>query len=332
MSIPPFTVPLPADSTEWNARKVQIRSILYQLLGDLPPLFTPKPRITAIESRDGYRLEKCAFPNALGDTVYGYILVPDQPNGGAVLYCHYHGGKYELGKNEVFEEPLFGGWAGRTARGVALAQAGYVVLAIDAYAFGERQRQGPSGEREAGRETEHSLFKRFLWEGRTLWGMMVYDDWLALNYLMTRPEVDPARIAITGASLGGSRSTWLGALDERIKVVAPVVQYARYQNLLATGGISHHSFYYYVPGALKSGLDMEALAAVVAPRPQIALVGGNDPLSPPEGITIINDFTRAVYRLYGAEDRFAPHVYDGLAHEYTAAMFDTLLAFLRRHL
>ena len=291
---------IPADRFSWEARRAQIRAKLYAALGDLPPLFTPQPTITSSEQRDGYRLERLQFANSLGDPVYGICLVPDQLSGAAVFYCHYHGGKYDLGKDELFDEPLFGEWAGLTPRGVALVQAGYVVLAVDAYAFGERQHQGPAGEREAGRETEFSLAKRFLWEGTSLWSMIVHDDLLALNYLLSRPDVDPARVAVTGASMGGSRSTWIAALDDRVKVVAPVIQYTRYQNLLAAGGLSGHSFYYYVPGALKLGFDMEAMVALVAPRPQIVLVGDSDPLSPADGIIEINTFAHSIYRLYGA--------------------------------
>ncbi|MBZ0300095.1 MAG: alpha/beta hydrolase family protein, partial [Anaerolineae bacterium] len=154
MVLTPFILPVPADATEWDARKVQLRSQLYHLLGDLPPLFTPNPDIVETERRRGYRLEKFEFANGLDDRVSGYVLVPDQHNGAAVLYCHYHGGRYELGKDELFAEPLWEEWANETPRGVALAQAGYVVLAIDSYAFGDRQHQGPAGTRESGRETE----------------------------------------------------------------------------------------------------------------------------------------------------------------------------------
>ena len=95
------------------------------------------------------------------------------------------------------------------APGLALAEAGFIVMAIDAYGFGQREHQGPAGERE--REsgaTELSLFKHFLWQGKTLWGMMVHDDLSALAYLKSRAEVDADRISATaGMSLGGSRST-----------------------------------------------------------------------------------------------------------------------------
>jgi len=332
MILKPFALPLPADLITWEARRVHLRSTLYHLLGDLPPLFTPDPDIIETEIGSRYRLEKFTFRNGLGDTVYGYTLVPDQPSGAAVLYCHYHGGRYDLGKDELLREPLFDDWTDATPRGIALAQAGYVVVAIDAYAFGERQHQGPAGEREAGRETEHALFKQFLWEGRTLWGMIVHDDWLALNYLLSRPEVDPDRVAVTGASMGGSRATWLAALDERIRVVAPVVQFTRYQNLIASGGLNGHSFYYYVPGVLKAGLDMEGIVALAAPRPQLVMVGDQDRLSPPDGIRAISDYAREVYRLYGAESHFDALVYAGLGHVYTPAMFATLLDFFGQHL
>ena len=216
--------------------------------------------------RDGYTVEALEFENGVGATVYGYLLLPD--NGGkaapAVLYHHMHGGKYEVGKQELWQEWLIEG----IAPGPALACEGYVVLAIDAYCFNQRETQGPAGDRERGGATEQALFKKFVWEGKTLWGMMVRDDLLALNYLASRPEVDPARIAATGMSLGASRSTWVAALDERIKVCIPVAQMTRYQDYAAQGDYSGHGFYYYVPGILKSGIDMEIIASLAAPRAQ----------------------------------------------------------------
>jgi hypothetical protein len=78
--------------------------------------------------------------------------------------------RYKQGKKEVltkaFSELDF-------ATGEELARKGYIVQCIDAYAFGERRFQGPAGSNEEGESTESSLFKTFLWEGRTLWGMMV---------------------------------------------------------------------------------------------------------------------------------------------------------------
>lgn len=320
---------LPPTLAEWDTFAPTARAALWALLGEMPPLFTPQASITSRDARDGYTLETLTFENGAGAVIYGYLLLPDgaaEPRP-AVLYHHLHGGKYELGKDELFSTDRLG-----FAPGEALARAGYVVFAIDAYGFNQRQTQGPAGERERGAATEQALFKRFVWEGKTLWGMMVRDDLLALNYLLARPEVDAARVAATGMSLGGSRTTWLGALDERVKVVIPVAQMTRYADFAATGNYNLHSIYYYLPGFLKSGLDMEILTALVAPRAQMILIGDSDPLSPIEGVRKIVDYTRGVYALHGAGDRFAPVLYPGLGHAFTPEMFAALLGWLQANL
>jgi dienelactone hydrolase len=219
-----------------------------------------------------------------------------------------------------------------SAPGPALARAGYAVLAIDAYGFNQRETQGPSGDRERGAAVESALFKHFIWQGKTLWGMMVRDDLLALNYLLSRSEVDAARVGTTGMSLGGSRATWVGALDERIKVTVPVAQYTRYADFAATGHYNGHGIYYYLPGFLKSGMDMEILTSLTAPRRQMFMIGDSDPLSPLAGIEKIRDFTRQVYALYGEEDRYEGHIYPGMAHKYTPEMFAYLLEYLKANL
>jgi len=323
---------VPATLAEWEAYAPKARAMLWSLLGDLPPLFTPTPTITQREARDGFTVESLTFDNGAGATVYGYLLLPDKIShpAPAVLYHHMHGGKYELGKQELWQDWLIEG----IAPGTALARAGYVLLAIDAYGFNQRETQGPAGDRERGGATEQALFKKFIWEGKTLWGMMVRDDMLALNYLLSRPEVDPQRVAATGMSLGGSRTTWLAALDQRVKVVIPVAQMTRYADFAATGNYNLHGIYYYVPGFLKAGLDMdmEILTSLVAPRPQMILIGDSDPLSPVAGVRKIVDFTQRVYALYGAADRFMPRFQAGIAHKYTPSMFAQMLDCLRENL
>ena len=151
--------------------------------------------------------------------------------------------------------------------GPALVRAGYVVLCIDAYAFGERRFQGPAGKREEGAATEWALAKTFLWEGRTLWGMIVRDDVLALNYLASRPEVNPARIGAMGMSMGSTRTWWIAALDDRIKAAVSVSCLTRYQDLIHTGWVNGHGIYYFVPGMLHEKIDAESVVGLIAPRP-----------------------------------------------------------------
>ncbi len=322
-------MPPPQTLAEWGLQREDARERLWQLLGDLPPLFSPQPILLERSLRDGCIVEHFAFDNGIGDQVYGYLLLPADLTipAPAVLYHHVHGAKYEQGKEELFRERVPG-----VLPGPELAKAGYVVLAIDCYSFGERRDKGPVGSAETGAATEQALFKQFLWRGSSLWGMIVRDDVLALNYLLSRPEVDPLRVGATGMSLGGSRTTWLGALDERPRVLVPVSQMTRYRDFAATGHYNLHSIYYYVPGALKTDLEMEHLVALTAPRAQAILIGDSDPLSPISGVHTINNYAQHVYQLYGAGDNLQILIEPGTAHQYTPSMWTNMVATMNRAL
>jgi dienelactone hydrolase len=326
-----FKTSLPRSTQQWDNQKAQLRKKLWRLLGNMPSLFTPKAKIDKSEPRDGYTLEHFTFDNGVGDTVYGYILIPagrTKP-GPAILYNHYHGGQYQQGKEELITKAF------KTldfATGEALAKEGYVVLGIDAYAFGERRFQGPAGNKEEGRRTEWALFKTFLLEGKSLWGMIVRDDLLALNYLVSRPEVDPNRIAAMGMSMGSNRSWWAAAMDERIKATVSVVCLSRYQNLIAHGSVCSHSFYFYVPNMLAEEIDVESVVGLIAPRPLLAMTGETDRLSPVDGVQIIYNFQEHLYKLYEKPENFRGLLYPGVGHEYTPEMWKETIAWLKRHL
>jgi len=324
-SLTGHTDPPPDSLVEWQQRRITIREQLWSLLGDLPPLFTPEVSVGSIEQFAAFRLMRIAFRNALGHRVTGYLLLPEdaEPPYPAVLYQHLHGGKYHLGKDELLQPR-----ENTPAIGAALTGAGFAVFCIDAYAFGERQSQGPTGDREVGAATELSLFKHFLWQGQTLWGHMLHDDLLALNYLLSRPDIDPQRVAVAGMSMGGSRSTWVAALDDRPQVVVPIAQMTRYRDFAATGTYAQHSIYYYVPGILKSGVEMEHLVALVAPRHQHILIGDRDPLSPLNGINKVVDYAQRVYALYEQNTALSVTLYPGVGHVYTDAMLFDLISTL----
>ena len=85
----------------------------------------------------------------------------------------------------------------------------------------------------------------------------------------------------------------------------------------------------YVPGILKSGIDMEHLAALAAPRRQAILIGDADPLSPFEGVQRVRAYIEKIYDLYGAGAHLTFHIEPGVAHEYTQSMFTTMIDTLR---
>jgi dienelactone hydrolase len=312
----------------WKKQRVTIRETLKELMGDIPARSVPKVAIISREERQGYTVEKFEFDNGAGAVVPGYFLLPAGGDGPypAIFYCHWHGGNYDLGKQEIFTTHHTPEVPAET-----LTKLGYAVMAIDAYCFGERSGKGPGGPNEKGGAEEMSSSKRELWLGRSLWAMMVRDDLMALDYLFTRPEVDKQRVAVTGISMGATRSWWLMALDERIKTGVAVGCLTRYQDLIAEQKLKAHGIYYFVPGMLNH-FDTEAIISLVAPRPVLFMTGDSDIGSPVNGIRKIDDKVRPVYGLYNAPDSFVNIIYPDTGHVYTPDMWSRMQAWMKKHL
>jgi dienelactone hydrolase len=233
-----------------------------------------------------------------------------------VLYNHAHGGNYELGKDELLigrkslQNPPYA---------KQLAAMGWSALCIDTWNFGERRGR-----------TEPELFKEMLWQGRVLWGMMVYDSLRAVDYLVSRPDVDAGRIATMGLSMGSTMAWWTAALDTRIKVCVDLCCLTDFQALIESRGLDGHGVYYFVPSLLKH-FSTAQINALIAPRPHLSLAGNRDRLTPPAGLDRIDRELRRVYKSLGAPLAWKLLRYD-IGHFETAAMRAEILAFLSRWL
>ena len=319
----------PATWDAWMRQRSEIRATLRALLGDFPPR-PPIPEV-AILSRtehDGYVLEKFTFRNGQGATVPGYLFLPR--NAGrrvpAILYCHWHAGQYDSGKEEMLQTN-----ATPVPPGPTLARLGFAVLGIDASGFGERNGHGPAGPAERGGAEELTASKFSLWAGRTLWGMILRDDLMALDYLCSRPEVDAARIGVTGISMGSTSSWWLMALDDRLKTAVCVACMTRYQDLIQAGGMKEHGIYYFVPGMLRH-FDTEAVIACGAPRPMLFMTGDSDPGSPVGGVRALEARVSPVYRLAGADKAFVSVIFPDTGHVYLPAMWARMVEWMETNL
>jgi dienelactone hydrolase len=319
--IPKF--PLPANREEWTNARNQIRLTLGWLLGDLPPR-PGKPAVKRLsrEDKGDHWLERFEFDNAAGDVVPGYCFIPKtasaESQAPAILYCHWHGGQYDIGKDEM----LGVNKAIPQPPGARLASLGYVVLGIDACCFGERNGRGPDGPEQKGSAGEMSAAKFNLWLGRTLWGMIVRDDLMALDILAARPEVDAARIGVTGISMGSTRAWWVMAMDDRPQAAVCVACMTRYEELIRAGMLKAHGIYYFVPGMLRH-FDTEAVIAMGAPRPMLFMTGDQDGGSPVEGVRKLGEIVGKIYALHGTEarEKFENAIYPGLGHVYTPEMW-----------
>lgn len=325
MTVPAF--PVPASKDEWEKRRADVKAKVIATLGDLPPRpAKPVARLVSAEIRSGYRLERLRLDNGVDGTMSALLLVPDGLKGPVptILWLHsssfYHTQLLTPNANGG-EEPL----------GETFVKRGWVVFAPDAAWYGDRAGQGPAGPRELTRDQQASLHKYHLWFGRTLWGMFVRDDQVALDYLCTRPEVDAKRIGTTGISMGSTRGWWLAAVDDRIAAFVGIACLTRYENLLHHGQLRAHGFYYFVNGLLKH-FDTEAVVSLIAPRACLFLTGDLDAGSPADGVRAIADKAGGVYKAVGAADKFRSVLYPGIGHTYTPEMRKEMLAWFDKWL
>lgn len=288
---------------------------LYGLMGDLPERDRAITVTTlSVAEQDGYLLETLLLDFNGIEHVPAYFVKPLDTEGPlpCVLYNHAHGGDYVLGKTE-----LIAGRGGLQNPPYArlLTAMGCAALCIDSWCFGERR----------GRK-ESATFKEMLWRGQVMWGMMVYDSLRALDYLMTRPDVDGERIATLGISMGSTMAWWLAALDTRIKVCIDLCCLTDFQALIDARNVDNHSVYYYVPGLMKH-FTAAQINALIAPRPHLSVAGDLDPLTPPAGLDRIDQELRAAYETLGNPSGWVLKRY-AVGHYETAAMRAEIVQFL----
>lgn len=325
MKVPEF--PVPASKADWEKRRGDVKEKVVASLGDLPPRpARPKAGLVSAEIRPGYRLERLRIDNGVDGVMSALMLTPDNLKTPAPAILWLHSSSYD---HHQLLQPNSNG--GEEPLGITLVKRGYVVFAPDAAWYGDRAGQGPAGARELTREQQDSLHKYHLWFGRTLWGMFVRDDQVALDYLCTRPEVDAKRIGATGMSMGSTRAWWLAAVDERVACVVGVACLTRYENLLRHGNLRAHGNYYFVSGLLRH-FDTEAVISLVAPRPLLFLTGDLDYGSPADGIRVLEEKVAGVYKALGAAEKFRNVLYPGVGHTYTPEMRKEMLAWFERWL
>lgn len=277
--------------------------------------------LEACETEDcgSHAVERLRFRSLRSGTeIRGFLTRPPGNHGPrpAILYAHAHGGRYEIGANELLD----GRPALLSPPGPVLAKHGFVTLCMDMPTFGERSIV-----------TESAAAKAALWYGRTLFGQMLSEQQAALTWLSTRDDVDPARIGMTGISMGATLSYFLAALDPRLTAIAHLCCYADFASLVETGAHGLHGHYLTIPGLLTETSTGE-IAGLVSPRPQLICVGLDDPLTPPQAVERAHVATRAAYRAAGAEGNLSLVAEPGIGHVETPTMRKAVLAFLAHHL
>jgi len=304
------------------AKQEERRKELWSLLGDLPTQHVPGPvKVVSREKHEGYTLERLVLDLNGIESVPALLLTPDKRDARApgLLYIHWHGGMYDLGK-----EMLLKGVNVAPAYAPVCAEKGIVTLAIDSWCFGERKHE------KVGRTGEENAFKEMLWKGRVLYGMMMFDEFRAFDYLAHRPEVDPQRLGVLGMSMGSTKAWWLAALEPRVKVCMDVCCLTDFEELIKADGLSGHGIFYYVPSLLKHFQTAE-INELIVPRAHLSVNGRLDELTPPKGVEKIRDYLMPLYRKYGKEADCRIELFE-CAHVELPEMRKLILEWTDRHL
>ncbi|HEY0863951.1 MAG TPA: hypothetical protein VGD97_07600 [Lacunisphaera sp.] len=284
----------------WRQRAALVRQGILAGAGLAPlPARTPlNPRLTAERAHPGYVVQNLAFESLPGFFVTGTLYRPAAGTGpcAAVLLPHGH-----------FADGNGGGRFHPDIQRLAatLARAGVVVFAYDMVGWGE-STQYP--HKDPGSLT-----------------LQLWNSIRSLDYLASRPDVDPSRLAITGASGGGTQAFLLAAVDDRVAVSVPVVQVSAYffGGCDCESGLPIHTG----PAGRTNNAEIAALAA---PRPQLIVSDGKDwtQHTPEIGFPYI----RRVYGLLGAEQAVESAHFATEGHDYGPSKQAAAVAFLVRHL
>ncbi len=245
----------------------RVRETILEMIGGLPERTPLNARVVATLERPGFVIEKILFESRPGFVVAANLYRPAEGDGPfpAVLYPlgHEPGGK---------AYPLWQQMLG------ALAQKGYVALTWDPLGQGERVQfwDADLGRSKIGSSTtEHTILGiQAMLLGENVAQYTIWDGIRALDYLLSRPEVDSERVAVTGNSGGGTHTAYLAALDQRLAVAAPSCYITSWRRLLATIG-PQDAEQCFLP-LLAHRLDHPDFALAFAPKPFHILSGIRD--------------------------------------------------------
>lgn len=303
---------MPFDAkTQEEAQTLQpkMRAKLVELLGGFPEKVDLAPEIVETHEFDAYTLEKIYFQSRENLTVKAYMVLPKKfEKPGRCMVCipgHGRGVDDIVGINEdgSFRKEKEGY---QFDFALQCAEHGLAALAIEPFGFGDRRSERAKKE-GAGASSCNPTAGIALMLGETMVGWRVWDVMRSVDYLLTRPEIDPKRIGAMGISGGGTATFWSACVDPRIQVAFVSGYYCTFDHCIMA---VPHCVDNYIPGIYKVA-DMPEFSGLVAPRPMFVESGIKDDIFLIDGVKTAVARAKEIYKVFGVEDRVDSEHFEG---------------------
>ncbi len=305
---------------DWLRERPQRLAKMKQMLG-IPDLAEKPPlnaTITGTEQSDGFIVEKLHYQSLPGLYVTGNLYLPkDLPNGKklpAILYVCGHGRVKIDGVN-------MGNKTHYQHHGAWFARNGYACLTIDTIQLGEIEGYHHG--------TYSGKMPWWMSKGYTPAGVEAWNSMRGIDYLVSRPEIDPARIGMTGRSGGGSYSWWTSVIDDRINVSVPVAGITSLRDHVIHGCVEGHCDCMFAVNTAR--WDFGDVAALVAPRKLLISNTDNDSIFPLNGVVHTYNKARRIYGLLGVPTNIGLHITEG-PHSDTQPLRQGAFHWFNKHL
>jgi dienelactone hydrolase len=301
---------------DWQRLRLKYQEQYFYMLGLCPlPARTPlNATVTGTLRREGYVVDMVHYQSRSRLYVTGNLYRPASVRPGerlpAVFYVCGHSNQGRSGNKTAYQ-----------SHGIWFAKHGYVCLVVDSLQLGEIAAIHHGTYRE-GRWWWHS-------RGYTPAGVECWNGIRGIDYLISRADVDPQRIAVTGISGGGAATFWIAAADQRVKAAVPVSGMADLHSYVTDRVINGHCDCMFLYNTFQ--WPWTRIAALIAPRPLLFANSDQDAIFPMDANDRVINRLKRVYSLFGASDMVETAVSVG-GHAYRKDLRQAAYRFINMHL
>ncbi|MBV6641438.1 MAG: acetylxylan esterase [Cyclobacteriaceae bacterium] len=305
----------------WKERQASVKEKLHKLVGPFPDKTPLNAQVLRTVQKDGYRIEYIVFESVPDFHITSAMFIPDGLEQKAPTILFVNGHTDIAFRDELYQQVI-----------INLVKKGFVVYTYDPTGQGERLQyfdEGTGKSKIGGSVQEHfHVGNQAFILGGSFAKYVIWDGIRAIDFLVSREEVDATRLGVAGHSGGGTQTAYISAFDNRVQAAAPSNYITSHKRLIQSIGLQDAEQNFYQ--GILHGIDHGDLLAVRAPRPALVMATSRDFFS----IQGARETVQEVSRIYQANDRSSDFgfVEDNDNHTYTRKNREALYAFFQKHL